>query len=174
MRTLNKVIRIAHAASESVEGSIYLFLQEYRQTPHSTTGVAPSHAVMGHVGRETIPHHTTWQPREINHQVTLNRRQKTNELASRKRRAKWSDLREGDQVLLKDRYPGSKFRLPFEVQPWTITRRQGTLVTASQGEETVTRDTSFFKKYHQVATRHNESATEQRSDQYHLTLRMHP
>ena len=55
---------------------------------------------------------------------------------------------EGDQVPVKDRHPGSKFRLPFEIRPWTVIHCQGTLVAAPHGGETITRNISFFKKYH--------------------------
>ena len=135
-------------------------------------GVAPSHAVMGRVGMETIPHHPTWLPKEINPQVTQSRRKKTNDHASRKRRAKVSDLREGDQVLLKDRYPGSKFRLPFEAEPWRVVRRQGTMITASQGDESVTRNVSFFKRYHMPIRRHDEQSAEWGEEFDHLESRM--
>ena len=148
MRTLNKVIRIAHAATYSVERSIYSFLREYRQTPHTTTGVAPSHVAMGRVGVEAIPHHPTWTPGQINPQATQCWRRKTNEQASLRRGARASDIQEGDRVLLKDWHPGSKFRLPFETRPWKVTRKQGTMVTACQGDETITRNIPFFKKYH--------------------------
>ena len=49
-------------------------------------------------------------------------------------------------VLVRDCHPGSKFRLPFESDCWTITRIQGTMVTAARGQERVTRNVSHFKK----------------------------
>ncbi|KAJ1191693.1 hypothetical protein NDU88_001009 [Pleurodeles waltl] len=42
---------------------------------------------------------------------------------------------------------GEKFRLKFEMTPWTVVTRKGTLVTAQKGHESVTQNISFFKRY---------------------------
>ena len=169
MQTLNKVIRIAHAAETSVEGAIYAFLREYRQTPHTTTGQAPGHAAFGRVGAESIPHHNSWVPQSINDQQVRQRRQLVNDNASRKRRAKVSEIKEGDRVLLKDRHPGSKFRLPFEIRPWTVINRKGLMVTGRQGEETITRNVSHFKQFRESTPTNNErdSSSENWPDMIH-------
>lgn len=147
MRTLNKVICIAHAEEVPLERAIYSFLREYRLTPHLTTERAPGPASMGRVVRDTIPHHPNWAPSQIDSTKVLAKRTSTNKQAS-VTRAKESTIRERDMVYVKDRHPGSKFRLPFEERPWTVTRRTGTMVTAWRGTGELTRNVSFFKKVH--------------------------
>ena len=71
-------------------------------------------------------------------------------------------MKEVDQVLAKDRHPGSKFRLPFEPKVWEVTNVKGTMITVRNGEEFLTRNVSFFKKYVKPApsgnTENKESA----------------
>ncbi|KAJ1104214.1 hypothetical protein NDU88_001626 [Pleurodeles waltl] len=64
-----------------------------------------------------------------------------------KRRARTPDIQVGDLVLFQNRQPGGKFRLPFEPSPWMVSRVQGTMFTANQGDESVTRNVLFFKRY---------------------------
>ncbi|KAJ1208166.1 hypothetical protein NDU88_003552 [Pleurodeles waltl] len=53
----------------------------------------------------------------------------------------------GDRVLIKNRYPGGKFKTPFEPYPWAVVKIKGTLVTVKRNEETATRNISWFKQY---------------------------
>ncbi|KAJ1136263.1 hypothetical protein NDU88_002680 [Pleurodeles waltl] len=61
-------------------------------------------------------------------------------------------LQVGDRVLVRNRHPGGKFRLPFEMTPWTVVRIRGTMVTAKKGQESVTRNIHFFKQYRSDTT----------------------
>ncbi|KAJ1157420.1 hypothetical protein NDU88_010133 [Pleurodeles waltl] len=49
---------------------------------------------------------------------------------------------------MKNRHPGGKFKTTFESGLWTVTRVKGTLVTATRGNEVVTRNISCIKTYH--------------------------
>ncbi|KAJ1130570.1 hypothetical protein NDU88_008921 [Pleurodeles waltl] len=69
-----------------------------------------------------------------------------NDKVSRGRRARTRDIRIGDQVIVKDRKPGWKFRTPYEPGLWTVTRVSRTMVTAEKGSDQVTRNISWFKK----------------------------
>lgn len=75
MRTLNKVIRIAHERQQHLELAIFTFLRNYRQAPHSTTSLAPGHLSMGRVVVDTIPHHPRWQPAQPNEEHIAAQRQ---------------------------------------------------------------------------------------------------
>ena len=43
MKPLTKSIRSAHAKGRDWKKDLYMFLLNYRATPHTTTGFAPSH-----------------------------------------------------------------------------------------------------------------------------------
>ena len=146
MRTLLKVVRIAHSDNQDIERALYSFLADYRLTPHSTTGVSPSAICISRKVKDIIPHHARWEDQSVKPTMHPDGRETRNRRASQWRRARTPTLGVGDTVLVRDRHPGSKFRLPFELAHWTITRIQGTMVTATRGLETVTRNTSVFKQ----------------------------
>ena len=159
MRTITKAVRIAHASGQSIERALFTFLREYRLTPHSTTGIAPSFLCLGRRVGDVIPHHPSWEAAPLPPNREGTRRAQTNERTSQHGKARPSPLKEGDQVLIRDRHPGSKFRLPFEPKRWTVTSVKGTMVTAKNGDDNVTCNISFFKRY--IATTPREARTEQ-------------
>ncbi|KAJ1159694.1 hypothetical protein NDU88_000199 [Pleurodeles waltl] len=63
----------------------------------------------------------------------LAKRRAANTSASKQRNAKPFHLEVGDLVLAKDILPDSKFQMPFERHPFTITYRHGTNVNALWG-----------------------------------------
>ncbi|KAJ1097606.1 hypothetical protein NDU88_002723 [Pleurodeles waltl] len=68
------------------------------------------------------------------------------------------------RCLLRNRCPGEKIRLPFELMPWTVERVRGTMATATKGHESVTRNSSFFKRYLSENTPADAGTTTQLSD----------
>ncbi|KAJ1208595.1 hypothetical protein NDU88_003978 [Pleurodeles waltl] len=138
--------RWPQASGQSSEYAVYSFLRNYRQTPHSRTDRAPGHVALGRAVVDAIPHHRSWIPDPIDADHVYQRRLTTNRNASCQRRARTSDLRAGDQVLLIELSRGSKFRMPFGLKPWTIVRRNGLVIVAQRGTEVITRNISLFKK----------------------------
>ncbi|KAJ1110720.1 hypothetical protein NDU88_008069 [Pleurodeles waltl] len=69
-----------------------------------------------------------------------------NDCMSRKRHARERDLQVGDLVLVKNQYPGGKFKLPFDPMLWNVTKVRGTLITEWRGTESKAWNVSF-KKY---------------------------
>ena len=113
MRNLLKVVRIAQSNEQNIEQALYDFLADYRLTPHSTTGVPPSAICIGRRVEDIIPHHPQWEEQQVHPVAPLEIRQARNNQTSQRRRAKESTLKIGDTVLVRDRHPGSKFRLPL-------------------------------------------------------------
>ena len=146
MRTINRTMRIAVDTGEDQEQALQQFLKAYRQTPHSTTGCAPSDALLRRDLRDVIPAGPKWKPARIDKAGCQEKRRITNEKASHTRRAAVPSLVVGEQVVVKDRHPGWKFRTRFEQEPWTVTRVKGTMVTATRHNQSVTRNVSWFKK----------------------------
>lgn len=133
MRTLNRVIRIAHARQESLELAIFPLIRVYCQTPHSTPGRALGQLSMGRVVADSILHHPLWQPDELDEGRVQARRQRRNDQASHLWGARLPDLKVGDVVLMQNRNASSKFHLPFEQEPWVIIHQKGTRLTAQRG-----------------------------------------
>ncbi|KAJ1176233.1 hypothetical protein NDU88_001516 [Pleurodeles waltl] len=52
----------------------------------------------------------------------LRQRKAANDRESKRRQARTVPLQVGDQVLVRNRHPGGKFRLPFEMTLWTVVR----------------------------------------------------
>ncbi|KAJ1159665.1 hypothetical protein NDU88_000170 [Pleurodeles waltl] len=65
------------------------------------------------------------------------KKKKSNDGARRHRRARHSDIQEGDVVLIRERFPGNKFHLPFEDKPWIVISHQGSTIVAKRGPEQV-------------------------------------
>ncbi|KAJ1169012.1 hypothetical protein NDU88_000921, partial [Pleurodeles waltl] len=96
---------------------------------------------------DTLPQRDVPMPLQEQASERYRQRGSANDHMSRKRKVRQSPIQVGDQVLIKNRRPGGKFRLPFEPMPWTVLRIRGTMVTAVKDHEQVTRNISFFKRY---------------------------
>ncbi|KAJ1113899.1 hypothetical protein NDU88_002139 [Pleurodeles waltl] len=118
MRTLNKVLRIGVAGCHNVDSAVYVFLRDYRFTPHGTTGETPSSLCMNRKVQDTIPY--VPESSDLHEQVwkALSKRVEKNDKMQKKRRAKKQNIRIGDHVLVRNRKSGSKFLLQFEKDPW--------------------------------------------------------
>ncbi|KAJ1191727.1 hypothetical protein NDU88_001043 [Pleurodeles waltl] len=114
--------------------------------PHATTGMTPSQLCFGRVMTNTIPHYPSCAIQLPPLSQSTRQKSHANIHASQWRRARVVPVQVGDTVLVKYRHPGGKFRLPFEVKPWTVTAVKGTMVTVSQGLKKVTRNISQFKR----------------------------
>ncbi|KAJ1167312.1 hypothetical protein NDU88_007704 [Pleurodeles waltl] len=96
---------------------------------------------------DTIPYHKTSMALQEQAAERLRHRGPTNDRTSRKRHARTRHLRMEDQVLVRSRHSGGKFKLPFEPVPWTVVKTCSTMITATREEESVTRNVLFFKHY---------------------------
>ncbi|KAJ1136977.1 hypothetical protein NDU88_003390 [Pleurodeles waltl] len=147
MRTLNKVLRIAVAKAHNVDCALYAFLRYYRLTPQTTTKISPSALCMNRQVEDTIPQCEVSTAPQDQASERLCQHKAANDRVSRRRRARSVPLQVGDHLLVWNRHPGGKFRLPFEMMPWTVVRIRGTLVADQKVHESVTPNISFFKQY---------------------------
>ncbi|KAJ1149887.1 hypothetical protein NDU88_002686 [Pleurodeles waltl] len=102
---------------------------------------------MGRVVTDVIPHHESWTPAPVNENLEYSKRKRSNDMASHHRRSRHSNVQVGDRVPIWDNFPGSKVQLPFEVRPWTVTRREGSLVVVKKGSEQIAHNILWFKKF---------------------------
>lgn len=129
------------------------FLRQYRATPHSTTGMCPHKLLFN---RDPITKLPTVFMNESNNirnpcleellhrnddvkksQMKLREDKKTRATGATKKQI-------GDYVILENEVRG-KLTPTYDVKPYKIVSKKGSMVTAKRGEREVTRDSSRFK-----------------------------
>ena len=142
MKTLEKAVRTAVIQGKNWKQELFTFLRQYRATPHSTTGKSPSELLNGRKLKSTLPRvqHDEASP-EIR-QADATRKEKMKEYADKCRNAKSTDLSVGDKVLIKQPKE-NKMSTPFKPEPLQITHKKGSMITAQNGERTVTRNSKL-------------------------------
>ena len=149
MKTFGKVLR----TTSNWKQQMYQFLQNYRVTPHFTTGVAPATALFGRPIRIKLPCPVS-VPCESNLKPALmgehdaHQKLKMKTPAESRRPMKDSDIQVGDTVLVKQPKTG-KFSTPYHPVPLKVTNKNHSMLTAEGGDRSVTRNSSHFKKLHQ-------------------------
>ena len=149
MKTFGKVL---HTTSNWKQ-QMYQFLRNYRATPHCTTGVAPTTALLGRPIRIKLPCPVA-VPCESNLKPALMREHdahqklKTKTLAESRRPIKNSDIQVGDTVLVKQPKTG-KFSTPYHPVPLEVTNKNHSMLTAEGADRSVTRNSADFKKLQQ-------------------------
>ena len=147
MKPLEKSIRTAVAENKNWKRDIFKFLMNYRATPHSTTGKSPSQLLFNRQICTKLPEVFS----EIHENIDENLREKDGkaksqmkENADRARRAKPSDLKSGDTVLVRQKKV-NKLSTNFCPKPYRVTERKGSRVTVSRNGHFITRNVSHFK-----------------------------
>ena len=156
MKSLAKVVQIAHADHKNWRHALVKFLLAYRAAPHAMTGVPPAELMFN--GRKYATNLPDARPRTHCPQVQkalandqLNKlRMKTN--ADEKANVREADIHVGDQVLLKQKKQ-NKFSTPYEVEPYTVELVKGSQITASNKSHQVVRHANMFKKLHSTEER---------------------
>lgn len=150
-RSLMKRIRIAQAESLDWKQEIRKYLMAYRTKPHSVTGVSPSELLFKRKLRTKLP--------EINleeDKITLDEEIRDRDMFAKyknkmyideKRNAHESDLKTGDNVLVKQQYM-NKMTTPFISSPYKLVEKNGNqcVVQSSEGVQ-YRRNTTHVKKF---------------------------
>ena len=149
MRTLKKTYRTAKAQGTSWKQSVYQFLRNYRATPHSTTGLAPATVLFGRPIKTRLPEIL---PKLADDALrTIDNAAKSRMATNADKRAKTKkQISVGDNVIVKRDGHVRKDQTPYEPQIYTVTKKNGSMVTASCPHRTITRNTSFFKVIQRV------------------------
>ena len=154
VQTLEKSIRIAHLEGRNWKQELYKFLRQYRATPHSTTSVSPSEALNNRKLKTTIPELPLTQcnqqqstPQDSSASIVQRdavHKQKMKIYADLKAHARERGINPGEVVLM--RQPKKKrLSTPYHPKPFIVEEKKGSMVTASNGSQTVTRNSSQFK-----------------------------
>ena len=146
VRTIKKAINAAKIEKKNWEYHMWEFLRNYRATPHASTKVDPATAMLGRKIRTQIPHlevEETTQS-EINQKIK-EKDQKAKEsmkfYADQRRNTKPSTISVGDSVIVRR----DGFKRQFDPEPYIVTAKHGSQVTAEREGVTIKRNSSFFK-----------------------------
>ncbi|XP_058816531.1 uncharacterized protein K02A2.6-like [Topomyia yanbarensis] len=149
-RSLLKVMKISQLLGSQLEGALQEYLYMYALTPHSVTGVPPATLMFGRRFRDLFPHvqdevvfDKEMRERDaiVKHQAKENR--------DRRVGAKESNIKVGDEVLMKDMQPRNKLSSPFLQTPATVIDRQGSTVTVeTPNGQQYKRNTAHLNNFH--------------------------
>ena len=150
VQTLEKSIRFAYLEGKTWKQELYKFLRQYRATPHSTTSVSPSEALNNRKLKTTIPELPLTQcnqqqsmPQDSSARNAM-QKQKMKIYADLKAHAQEREIKPGEVVLMRQPKQ-NKLSTPYNPKPFVVEEKKGTMVTASNGSQIVTRNSSQFK-----------------------------
>ena len=131
--TLLKIVRIARLEGRDWRRALEDFLFQYRVTLHTVTGISPAKLLMGRELRDKLPKveirgtmtEPQWQQLLKERDARAKLRQK--EYADKTRAAKFSDIEEGDQVLLRQTRE-NKLPPNYEPDPYTVIQKDGNAI----------------------------------------------
>ena len=152
MPNLEKCVRTAIVEGKNWKQELFKFLRQYRVTPPTTTNVSPSEALNGRKLKTTLPevspaparHQNLQETRKIMAERDAEQKSKIKAYADSKLRTKQSDIKPGDTVLVKQPKK-NKLSTPFNLEPLVVEEKKGSMVTASDGFKSITRNSSMFK-----------------------------
>lgn len=127
MRIIKKAITISLVEGSDWRAELQKTLRVHRNTPHSTTGVAPAELLLNRKIRDKIP--------RINYDSIIDKFELNDKDAAAKGKgkeygdarvgARKSTLEVGDSVLLKNMTRSSKLQPRFEAKVWKIDEKEG-------------------------------------------------
>jgi hypothetical protein len=143
-----KRVRIAIAEGHNWKEALNDYVFAYRITPHSTTGIPPAEALFGRKLRSKLPQIALKgkDDEEMRDADTLHK-QISKENADVKRRARDSDIKPGDTVLLRQPYQ-NKFSTPYSDKKCSVVQRAGNSVQVATPDGVVLkRNITHVKKF---------------------------
>ncbi|XP_064631680.1 uncharacterized protein K02A2.6-like [Lineus longissimus] len=130
MDPMIKTIRTAGIEKKNWKHELCRFPRQYRATPHTTTGVAPAEALNNRRFRTQLPKIPERDAKpfkgtrsRVQQNVKL-KKQTMKSYADTKRRAKVSDIRQGDTVLVRQNRQ-NKLSPYFDPKPLTVDSKKG-------------------------------------------------
>ena len=147
MENHGKVARTAHSQGKDWRRELYVFLANYRVTPHSSTGKSTYQLCMNRTVRIKLPTIMETTPDTDAMHKDKDSKAKMKSYADQKRQVKPHNLNAGDITLVKQRRL-NKASPHFEPVPYTVLDVKGSMIAARRAtdQKEVTRNSSHFKK----------------------------
>jgi glycogen debranching enzyme len=153
MKKLGKVVRIAKMTNLDKYVLIKDFLRRYRETPHSTTKVAPALLLLGYSRSSGIPQlvqpFTTLNLIDIHAYAKRNHDMATARMKleyDNRMRVTKSNIDIGSLVLIKLKKERKSTPI-WDPDPYRVIAINGSQITASRHDRTTSRNSSFFKLF---------------------------
>lgn len=146
--TLEKNIRISNTEGKNWRSELFVVLMNYRNTPHSSTGVTPASLMINRHIRTKIPQLDLSRPSKALQTACSNdnlRKSNAKKYMDKRHRATPSDIRQGDEVLLLQKR-ANKLTTRYDPRPFTVIRKKGVSVELARGEARLFRNLSMVKK----------------------------
>jgi len=150
MKTLSKVLRTAKIEEKNWKQELFTFLRAYRNTPHASTNKTPSELLLHRNVKTRLPdlsHNLSVSP-TTDSEVRIRdavAKEKMKTYADKRRNTTYHNLKLGDVVLVKIQKT-NKFSSYYDPVPYKITNINGTMITATRPDKSITRNSSFFKR----------------------------
>lgn len=125
-RSLLKRLRIAQQLGKDWRVEMRQYLLTYHSTAHTTTGKSPAELMLGRKIRTKLPQvpPCRMEDEEIRDRDTI-MKEKGRIYADAKRKAKESDIREGDRVIAKRMRKDNKLDTPFSPEEFQVIKKTG-------------------------------------------------
>ena len=118
----------------------------YGSTPHSTTGVSPAELLFRRRIRTKLPHLQEFSIENEVRDLDNDRKEKAKVYADCQRKARESDIREGDKVLLRQKKE-NKLSTPYKQSPFTVIQQNGSNVLVLADGVQYRRNVTHVKEY---------------------------
>ena len=149
MQPLGKASKTAKLQGRPWKQELNRFLLQYRTTPHCTTGVPPSELFFNCTVKGKLPVITTKIIVNRHKEARDNeetRKERNKEYADHRRKAKKSEIKVGDYVLVRQEKK-NKLTTNFNHEPYKVIKKAGVEITAQRNNgHKITRNISHFKK----------------------------
>ena len=146
VRTVKKIRKTAKVEGKNFKQELNRFLRNYRATPHTTTRIPPATLMFGRSMKVKLPEVSSNQPDADLVKQDQTAKSKMKEYADKKNYVKPSAIQPGDSVLVRRDDNKRKSDTPYHPEPYTVTEKKGSMVTAQNADgKAVTRNSSFFK-----------------------------
>ena len=157
-KPMMKTIKTANVERKSWKQELYKFFRQYRATPHISTGYTPFQLLFGRESATKLPQVN--KPSLINKQIEENARQNDETAKYTMKRqfdernhTKPCDIQIGNSVLRKTDRKENKLTPAYEANHYTVTNKKGNMITVTNGNGLVTRNSSKFKKVNRPSIR---------------------
>lgn len=147
-RSILKRLRIAHELGKDWREELQNYLLVYHATNHTITGQAPSTLMLGRRIKSKLPRIPIHVDDEGIRDSDKIRKQKGKEYTDLKRRAEYSEIREGDRVLVKRMKKAHKLQADYSPDEFLVVKKVGSDVTVRSTESGVEfrRNVAHLKK----------------------------